>query len=136
MKINQDLSICVQSAVLGCVTPSMRMIKAILSEKEKIIYVVVYFDRIPKIYESELVSDISSEIECSLINPVFVCESICVFSSCSVFDNVRVSEFEKELCPTMSFSVMAYLRYGENDDFDLESDANNELGSDDFFILD
>ncbi len=132
-----DLIAIAHVALLGCVTPALRMLKVLFSEEQNKIFVVAYFDGVPKVYEQELISDISGEIECSLIDSSYECRTVCVHANDPVVGSVNVDKFESTLCDSISFSAVCYLRFGEEGGYeDLTSDSYLSLGVEEFYRLD
>ncbi|MCO7226069.1 hypothetical protein [Pleionea sp. CnH1-48] len=126
-----DLIATAHVALIGCVTPALRMLKVLFSEAQHKIFVIAYFDSVPKVYEKELISDISGEIECSLVDARYECHAVCVQAAGSVIGSLKVERFESETCDSILFSEICYLRFGEgggHDELSPESYEKLDLG--------
>lgn len=131
-----DLIAIAHVAIIGCVTPALRMLKVLYSEPQMKVMVVAYFDDVPKVYEQELISDISGEIESSLVDSRYECRAACVCVADPVVGSVDIENFERNLCESISFSEICYLRFGEEGGHeDLTSDSYVELDVGAFYRL-
>lgn len=131
-----DLISATHIALLGCVTPALRMLKVLFSEIEHQIFVVAYFDCVPKVYEQELISDISGEIECSLTDVSYTCRSVCVHATDRVIGNTSVEQLESKICGSILFSEVCYLRFGEEGGYeDVTFEGYEELEQSKFYQL-
>jgi hypothetical protein len=131
-----DLVATAHVALLGCVTPTLRALKMLFSEAQKKVFLIAYFDSVPKVFERELIEDVSGEIECSFIDSKYECRAIFVYSPEPIVGSSKINKFEDAICNMVDFSEICYLRFGEEGGYeDLNFNSHKTLNKGDFYIL-